>query len=132
LLLRTLGKSLLVAVGFAYGILRGIHLVGKIADNAAAQKATDARLSTLELAVASLGEQTHEIAAQAASNVTRTEFAAALDEAFSRIRHESETRFEQNARSTEALREMVGQTDELLQKVLDGLEELRDAHETVG
>lgn len=132
MLLRSLGKTLLITTGFAYGILRGIHLIGKIVDNAEAQQVTGARLSTLELAVANLGDQARKIEAQVASSVSRTEFAAALDDAFNRIRAESETRFEQGARSVEALREMVGQTDELLQKVLDGLEQMRDAQEAVG
>ena len=131
MLLRTLGKALLITTGFAYGIVRGIHLIGRIADNTAVQKETGARLSTLELAVANLGDQTRNLEAQAASSVSRTEFAAALDDAFNRIRRESESRFDQSARSVEALREMVGQTDELLQKVLDGLEQMRDAHELV-
>ena len=42
----------------------------------------------------------------------------------------SPARFDQNARSLDALREMVGQTDDLLQKVLEGLEALH-ADETV-
>ena len=131
MLLRTLGKTLLIATGFAYGVLRGIHLIGKIADNTEVQKAAGARLSTLELAVENLNDHTRKIEARVASGVSRDEFAAALDDAYSRIRAESESRFEQGARSVEALREMVGQTDELLQKVLDGLEHLREAHEVV-
>jgi len=121
----------LVSVGFAYGVLRGVQIVGRLADNSSAQKATDARVATLEMAVAGLGEQTRDIQARVASGVTKSEFAAGIEDAFNRIRFESEVRFEQSARSIEALREMVGQTDELLQKVLDGLEELQNTRETV-
>lgn len=122
---------MLVSVGFAYGVLRGVQIVGRLADNSSAQKATDARVATLEMAVAGLGEQTRDIQARVASGVTKSEFAAGIEDAFNRIRFESEVRFEQSARSIEALREMVGQTDELLQKVLDGLEELQNTRETV-
>ncbi len=131
MLLRTLGKSVLIATGFAYGVARGIHLLARVADNTSAQAATDARLSTLELAVANLGDHTRNLETQVASAVTRTELTTMLEEAFSRFHFDSEVRFEQSARSLEALREMVGQTDELLQKVLDGLDEMKDAHQTV-
>ncbi len=129
--MRPIAKSLVVTAGFAYGILRGVQLIARIADNSSVQKGFDARIATLEMAVAGLGDQSRYIEARVATAVSRSEYAAGIEDALNRVRFDSEIRFEQNARSIEALRDMVVQTDELLQKVLDGLEELREVHEPV-
>ena len=131
MLLRTVGKSLLISTGFAYGFFRSARLIAKLEDSAASQRATDARLATLELAAGNLNDQTRRLEGQLELRVTRADFVSALDEAFGQLRAEAEHRYRQNARSIEALREMVGQTDELLQKVLDGLEETREASQAV-
>lgn len=131
MLLRPIAKSLVITAGFAYGIARGLQSVMHSAGNSSVQKEFDARISTLEMAVAGLGDQTRYVEARAASSVTRSEYLAGIEDAVNRVRFDTEIRFEQNARSIEALRDMVVQTDELLQKVLDGLEELREAHDAV-
>jgi len=48
-----------------------------------------------------------------------------LDGVFGRLEQGVDARFEHQTQSVEALRMMVGQTDELLQRVLDGLESMK-------
>jgi len=51
--------------------------------------------------------------------------AEAIDRVFKQLEFDVEARFHQQNRSVEALQTMVGQTDVLLQKVLDGLESIK-------
>jgi len=54
--------------------------------------------------------------------VMRDELSEALDRAFGQLKSGVDARFEQEARSVQALHAMIGQTDDLLRRVLDRIE----------
>lgn len=123
------GRSALIAAGAGFGLLRGLRVLGNINRNAARLGTIQARIDTIQVAVARLAEQNDQLQAKLDQRVTREEMAGAIDRAFRQMEHSVETRLEQQSRSTEALRSMVGQTDELLQRVLDGLEAMKAGSE---
>jgi hypothetical protein len=88
-------------------------------------EAVRARVDTLHVAVARLAEQTEQLQIKLGQMVTRDELSQTLDRVFGQMERAVDARFEHQTRSVEALRMMVGQTDELLQRVLDGLESMR-------
>ena len=112
-------------VGAGYGLLRGLHVLGNITRNSAGLETIEARVDTLHVAVARLADQTEQLQSRMALMVTRDELSQALDGVFGRIERGVDARFEHQTRSVEALRMMIGQTDELLQRVLDGLESMK-------
>jgi DNA anti-recombination protein RmuC len=123
------GKTTLIVIGAGLGLLRSLKLLGNIAGTAATLQNIAARVDTLYVAVAGLAGQTEQLQKRldhtAAQMVTKDEINQTLERVFGRVEEEVEARFEHQARSVEALRTMVGQTDELLQRVLDGLESLK-------
>lgn len=112
-------------VGAGYGLLRGLHVLGNITRNSAGLETIEARVDTLHVAVARLADQTEQLQSRMDRMVTRDELSQTLDEVFGRIERGVDARFEHQTRSVEALRMMIGQTDELLQRVLDGLESMK-------
>jgi hypothetical protein len=133
LLLTTIGKSVLIAVGASFGLFRGLRTPGRAAGKSVELEVVKARIEALNLAVARLSDQAGQFHTRLENVVTREELAQTLDRVFGTIEGEVDARFEHQTRSVEALRIMVGQTDELLQKVLDGLESIgndRDPVET--
>lgn len=86
-------------------------------------------MDTLHVAMAGLAGQTEQIGSRVDQTVnrmvTKDEIQQTLERVFGRVQDEVDARFEHQARSVEALRTMVGQTDELLQRVLDGIESLK-------
>jgi hypothetical protein len=117
---------LLIAVGAGFGLIRGLRALDTTVVNQTQLKLAKARIDALDLALARLGEQVGEIHARLEHAVTEEELAQTLDRVFGRMESEVDARFDRQTRSVEALRLMVGQTDELLQKVLDGLESIRN------
>src|SRR5580704_847925 len=85
----------------------------------------EARVDTIHVAVARLADQTEQLQSRMDRMVTRDELSQTLDEVFGRVERGVDARFEHQTRSVEALRMMIGQTDELLQRVLDGLESMK-------
>lgn len=110
-------------------MLRGLRLLSRITSHAAELKTLEARVDTMHVAVAHLADQTAQFQQNLDRMATRDELASALDRVFGRMEQEVEARFEQQSRSVEALRTMITQTDELLQRVLDGLESMKVADE---
>lgn len=123
------GKTALIAIGAGFGLLRSLQLLGHITSNASALETLEARVDTMQLAVARLADQTELFQTRLEKMATRDELNETLDRVFGRIEHEVEARFEHQTRSVEALRTMIGQTDELLQRVLDGLESIKEENE---
>ncbi len=101
-------------------------MLGNVSQNGADIENLRARVDTIQLAVGRLADQAEQIQSRLDQSVTKDELARSLDRAMVRLEKGVDARFERQARSVEALRRMVGQTDELLQKVLDGLESLKD------
>ena len=122
LLLTTVGKSVLIAVGASFGLFRGLRALGGVTEKSAELEAVKARIDALNLAVARLSDQAEQFHTRLENTVTREDLSQTLDRVFGKVESEVDARFEHQTRSVEALRLMVGQTDELLQKVLDGLE----------
>ena len=98
--------------------------------NAAGLETLEARVDTINMAVARLAGQTEQLQSKLDLMVTKDELTHTLDEVFGRLERGVDARFEHQARSVEALRMMIGQTDELLQRVLDGLESMKDEGDT--
>ena len=112
-------------VGAAYGLLRGLRLLGEITQKVAGVETVRARVDTIHVAVARLAEQTEQLQNKLDQMVTKDELSQTLDRVFGQLEREVDARFEHQIRSVEALRIMVGQTDELLERVLDGLESMK-------
>jgi hypothetical protein len=119
------GKSALIAAGAGFGVLQSLRILGNISQSASRIRTLDARIDTLHVAVARLAEQSVVIQADLDQRVTKDELSETIERVFRQLDRGFEERFERQARSVEALRLMVGQTDELLQRVLDGLETLK-------
>jgi len=119
------GKSALIVVGAVFGLLRGLRAIGNITQNTAGLETLEARVDTIHLAVARLADQTEQLQSKHGQMITRDELAQTLDRVFGRLEQGVDARFEHQTRSVEALRTMVAQTDELLQRVLDGLESMK-------
>ncbi len=106
-------------------------MLGSISSNAAGLETLEARVDTIHVAVARLAEQTEQMQIKLEQMVPRDELSQTLDRVFGRIERGVDARFEQQTRSVEALRMMIGQTDELLQRVLDGLESMKSEDDAV-
>jgi hypothetical protein len=115
----------LIVVGVGYGLLRSLRMLGNVTRNAAGLETLEARVDTINVAVARLAEQSEKFQSNLHRMVTKDELSQTLDEVFGRIERGVDVRFEHQTRSVEALRTMIGQTDELLQRVLDGLESIK-------
>ena len=124
----TVGKTTLIVIGAVFGLLRSLKLLGNIASHASTLQNLDARVDTLHVALARMAGQNEQLQTRLDQMCTRTvtkdQLNQTLERAFGRIEDEVEARFEHQEKSVEALRTMVGQTDKLLQRVLDGLESL--------
>lgn len=127
--LKTLGKSALIVIGAGFGLLRGLRAIGNITQNTAGLETLGARVDTIHLAVARLADQTEKLQSKQDQTITRDELSEMLDRVFGRLEQGVDARFEHQTRSVEALRTMVAQTDELLQRVLDGLESMKTEDE---
>jgi hypothetical protein len=138
--LSTLAKSGLILAGGIFGLLRSLRILenlvrntNAVTANAAGMETLRAHVDTVHLAVARLGTETGQLQTRIdqmavemdTRMVSRDELEQALERAFGKLERGVESRFEHQSRSVEALRVMVGQTDELLQKVLDGLEAVK-------
>ena len=116
----------MIVIGAGFGLLRSLKILGNMMSHASAMETLEARIDTMQIAVARLADRTEEVHSGMERMVTRDQLTETLDRVFGSIEHEVEARFEHHTRSVEALRTMVGQTDELLQRVLDGLESIKD------
>jgi hypothetical protein len=123
--LKTAGRAGLIVIGAAYGLLRSLRLLGDINRNAVGLGTLQARVDDVNLAVARLANQTEQLQSKVEHSVTRDDLALTLDRVFGPLERGIDARFEYQTRSVEALRMMVGHTDELLQRVLDGLESMK-------
>ena len=124
--LTTFEKSILIAIGAAYGLFRGLRVLAGITGNTAEVAVVKARIDAVNLAVARLSDQAEQFHARLDRSITREELSQTLDRVFGKLETEVDARFEHQTRSVEALRVMMAQTDELLQKVLDGLESIQN------
>jgi hypothetical protein len=103
-------------------------LIG-LKDNSEAVRAIEERLDGMQAQIQALQSSDERLQAGLESAVTADDLSAALDKSFARVQREVDARFEDQARSVEALRAMVGQTDELLERLLDRLESMRSEAE---
>jgi hypothetical protein len=124
------GRSALIAAGAGFGFLRGLRIIGDISQTGARLGNLEARIDTLHVAVSHLADQAEQVQAEVAQRVTRADLGEAIARACERTERGLDERFERQGRSVEALRLMVGQTDELLQRVLEGIEKIQ--HEQSG
>jgi hypothetical protein len=111
-------------VGTGFGLLQGLRVLDNLTRNGAGLGTLEARIDTLHLAIAGLASQAEQFQVRLDRAVTKEELTATLDRVFGPLERAVDARFERQGRSVDALREMVGQTDALLQRVLDGLESM--------
>jgi hypothetical protein len=122
-------KAALILAGAGFGLLRGLRLLEGLTDHADAVRAIEERLDAMQSQIHALQSSGEIHGARLESAVSADDLSAALDKAFLRVQSEIDARFEDQARSVEALRAMVGQTDELLERLLDRLEAMRSEAE---
>jgi Mg2+ and Co2+ transporter CorA len=125
----TTAKAVLILAGAGFGLIRGLRLLDGLKDNSEAVRAIEERLDGMQAQIQALQSSDERLLAGLESAVTADDLAAALDKSFARVQREVDARFEDQARSVEALRAMVGQTDELLERLLDRLESMRSEAE---
>jgi type II secretory pathway component PulF len=125
----TTAKAVLILAGAGFGLLRGLRLLDGLKDNSAAVQALEERLEGMQSQIQALQSTDERLRTRLESAVTTNDLSAALDKAFAGVQREVDARFEDQARSVEALRAMVGQTDELLERLLDRLESMRSEAE---
>lgn len=111
-------RSALVAASVRLGIIRRPDATRRGVQSATLQ----ARLEATHIALQRLTDQNRELQARLDERVTRGELRQLVDAAMAKLESGLDERFGRQARSVEALRTMVGQTDELLERVLEGLE----------
>jgi 23S rRNA G2069 N7-methylase RlmK/C1962 C5-methylase RlmI len=120
------GKSVLLMAGAGFGLMKSLRILANIGagigQNAAKMERFEARVDILDVAVSRLAHQQKELQATVDQRVTREELNERWDRCLRELDRGVEERFNGQAKSIEALRLMVSQTDELLQKVLDRLE----------
>jgi alkanesulfonate monooxygenase SsuD/methylene tetrahydromethanopterin reductase-like flavin-dependent oxidoreductase (luciferase family) len=126
-------KAVLILAGAGFGLIRGLRLLDGLKDNSEAVRAVEERLDAIQAQIQALQDTDERLRTRLESavttSVTRDDLAAALDKSFARVQREVDARFADEARSLEALRAMVGQTDELLERLLDRLETMRSEAE---
>jgi len=127
--LRTAGKTALIVIGAGFGLLRSLRVIGNITQNAAGLETLQARVDTINVAVARLAAEMEQVQSKFDQTVGRDELSQTLDRVFGQLERGVDARFEHQTRSVEALRMMVRQTDELLQRVLDGLESMKNGND---
>ena len=121
---------MLIVAGAGYGLFRSLRVLTSVPPNNAGTEALQARIDTIHLAVARLADQAEQLQSRLVHMVTRDELSETLDRIFGPMERETDLRFAHQARSVEALRTMIGQTDELLQRVLDGLESVKSENDS--
>jgi hypothetical protein len=122
----TTAKAALIMAGAGFGLLRGLRLLDGLADNSAKVRALEERLDGIQVQIAALHRKDEQLQAGLDRTITEDHLSQALDKALERVQSGIEERFADQARSVEALRAMVSQTDELLERLLDRLESMRN------
>ena len=114
-----MGKSALIVAGLGYGLFRGLRAVAGPEDPSARLRMADlaTRLDQVERALGAMPktDPIHDF-------VTREELAAAIDRATARIGGDLDRKFQAQSNAVNSLRAMISQTDVLLQRVLEGIE----------
>lgn len=114
-----LGKSALIVAGLGYGLFRGLRAVAGPEDPSVRLQMADlaTRLDRIERAVGEMSkpEPVHDF-------VTREELATAIDRATARIGGDVDRKFQAQSNAVNSLRAMISQTDVLLQRVLESIE----------
>lgn len=126
------GPSALILMGAGFGLFRGLRLLSNSARNAAPLRVLQARVDTIHVAVARLSDRMEQLQAQMDQRVITDNMTEPLDLVCGQLERGVAARFEHQTRAVEALRSMVGHTDELLQRVLDGLESLDSERKDAG
>jgi len=118
-------KVALIAAGAGFGLVRGLRLRAGIADRSAAIQVLEERIDDLQLQIRGLRARDEQLQTGLERAIRPEDLSAALDKALGRVQRGIDVRFEDQVRSVEALRAMVGHTDELLERLLDRLESMR-------
>ena len=113
-----------LVAGLAFGLAR---TVAALFPGVTVQKRLNTiedRLNSVGRAVTKLEARTDSVEASVSEFVNRPQLEAAIEQAFLPLAREVDRRFVQQSDSVDALRKMVGRTDELLGRVLEHLESM--------
>ena len=105
-------KSIAIIAGAGFGLLEALAVTGTSERGSDDLQAIENRLNEVETRISRA--------------ITEEELSRSAKNTLDRLEERIDVRFEHQSRSIEALRVMIGQTDELLQRVLDGLENKTD------
>jgi hypothetical protein len=105
-------KLIAIIAGAGFGLLQALAVMGT-------SKRSPDDLQAIE-------DRLNEVEKRMARAVTEEELSRSAENTRERLEERMEVRFGHQSQSIEALRVMIGQTDELLQRVLDGLENKTD------
>jgi hypothetical protein len=123
---KSLGKSALIVAGLGYGLFRGLRAIGAPGDRSARIQlaALTKRLDEIERTVAEMSKRRADVRATPPASffVTHEELAEAIDRTAARIDADLDRKLQSQSRAVNSLRAMIAQTDILLQRVLEGIE----------
>ena len=131
-MLTNVAKAALIVAGAGFGLMRGLRLLDGLADHSAALQALEERIDGIQSQITMLHSRDEKLQASVDRAVTKEDLSAALDKALARVEAGVNARFGDQERSVDALRAMVGQTDEMLERLLDRLESARTETELQG
>ncbi len=136
--LASIGKSALVVLGVGYSLTRAVRTLSAKQITTRRLAEAEERLASLEAVLPRTTESPQPGAAENPERfVTEAELNSAVSEAmvetldrvYTRMDAELRRRFTVQEQSVEALRAMISQTDELLERVLEGLETTRQENQ---
>lgn len=116
--MKSLGKSALIVAGLGYGLVRGLGA----GERRARLQGLASRLDEVERGLNQLSASIPPPAPPIIDFVTHEELAEAIDRATARISGDLDGKFQAQSRAVNSLRAMISQTDILLQRVLEGIE----------
>ena len=130
--LRSAGKSAVIMAGVGIGFFHALRMLAEEGAAGTAMgppnlDAVDHRLAAMELNLAKICQRTTLIEEKLEQTTSPGQLSLAIDQAFLRLEEAFDARFESQARSVEALRLMVRETDRLLERVLEGLDARAEA-----
>jgi len=129
---RSSARSLIVLAGAIIGFVQGLRYFGpqghreepspNLANQLGAQ--LGARIGTIEARIL-------QVEAGSARAVSRDELEEGIHQAISRLEETIENRFARQDRAAEALRSMIAETDQMLERVLEGLDMLAETRQKI-
>jgi uncharacterized coiled-coil protein SlyX len=125
---RSSAKSLIILTGAFIGFVEGLRLCG-FGDRAVPPSSVPSTDVTdrLENRIAALEGRFQELEGRSAQAVTQDELRESVLRATTGLEELFENRFAHQERAAEALKSMIAETDQMLERVLEGLDMLAES-----